>query len=132
MTPVAVGGRDERGAAVVDFVLVSLVLVPLVLGIMQVALVMFVHNTLAAAASEGARFGATIDRGPGAGADRTRQQIRGAVADRFAQQVVARNATVDGVPGVVVHVHAVVPALGLFGPGVSLDVDGHAVKEQAP
>ena len=44
--------RDERGSAVVDFVLVSLVLVPLVLGIMQVALVMFVHNTLASAAHE--------------------------------------------------------------------------------
>jgi Flp pilus assembly protein TadG len=124
--------RDERGSAVVDFVLVSLVLVPLVLGIMQVALVMFVHNTLASAASEGARFGATIDRTPGDGADRTRQQIRGAVADRFAQDVTARDTSVDGVAGVVVHVHAVVPALGLWGPGVSVDVDGHAVKEQAP
>jgi hypothetical protein len=39
---------------------------------------------------------------------------------------------VDGVPGVVVHVHAVVPALGLWGPGVIVDVDGHAVKEEAP
>jgi Flp pilus assembly protein TadG len=125
-------GRDERGSAVVDFVLVSLVLVPLVLGIMQVALVMFVRNTLSSAASEGARFGATIDRTPGDGAARTRQQIGGAIADRFARDVTGRDSTVDGVPGVVVHVHAVVPALGLWGPGVSLDVDGHAVKEQAP
>jgi Flp pilus assembly protein TadG len=124
--------RDERGSAVVDFVLVSLVLVPLVLGIMQVALVMFVHNTLASAASEGARRGATIDRGPGDASALTRQQIRGAVADRFADAVTARNTTVDGVPGVLVHVHAVVPALGLWGPGVTVDVDGHAVKEQAP
>ncbi len=124
--------RDERGSAVVDFVLVSLVLVPLVLGIMQVALVMFVHNTLASAATEGARRGATIDRGPADAEALTRQQIRGAVADRFARQVSARSTTVDGVPGVVVHVHAVVPALGLWGPGVTVDVDGHAVKEQAP
>ncbi len=124
--------RDERGSAVVDFVLVSLVLVPLVLGIMQVALVMFVHNTLASAATEGARRGATIDRGPADAAALTRQQVRGAVADRFARQVSARSTTVDGVPGVVVHVHAVVPALGLWGPGVAIDVDGHAVKEQAP
>ena len=124
--------RDERGSAVIDFVLVSLVLVPLVLGIMQVALVMFVRNTLASAASEGARFGATIDRSPADGAARTRRQVRAAVADRFARDVTARNTKVDGVPGVVVHVHAVVPALGLWGPGVSLDIDGHAVKEQAP
>jgi Flp pilus assembly protein TadG len=113
-------------------VLVSLVLVPLVLGIMQVALVMFVRNTLSSAASEGARFGATIDRTPGDGAARTRQQIGAAIADRFARDVTGRDSKVDGVPGVVVHVHAVVPALGLWGPGVSLDVDGHAVKEQAP
>lgn len=124
--------RDERGSAVVDFVLVSLVLVPLVLGIMQVALVMFVRNTLASAASEGARFGATIDRSPADGAARTRRQVRAAVADRFARDVTARDTKVDGVPGVVVHVHAVVPALGWWGPGVSLDIDGHAVKEQAP
>lgn len=124
--------RDERGSAVVDFVLVSLVLVPLVLGIMQVALVMFVRNTLASAAHEGARRGATIDGGPGDAAELTRQQIRGAVADRFARDVSARGTMVHGVAGVVVHVHAVVPALGLWGPGVSVDVDGHAVKEQAP
>lgn len=125
--------RDgERGAAVVDFVLVTLVLVPLVLGIMQVALVMFVRSTLTSAASEGARYAATIDRGPGQGAARTRQQIGHAITGRFARGVSARNATVDGVPGVVVRVHVVVPPLGLWGPGVALDVEGHAVKEVAP
>jgi Flp pilus assembly protein TadG len=124
--------RDQHGSAAVDFVLVSLVLVPLVLGIMQVALVMFVRTTLASAASEGARYAATIDRGPGEGAARTRQQIDAAISGRFAQGVSAQDATVDGVPGIVVHVRAVVPALGLWGPGVSLDVEGHAVKEQAP
>ena len=45
-------GRRERGSAVVDFVLVLVVLVPVVLGVVQVALVMLVRNTLAAAASD--------------------------------------------------------------------------------
>ena len=49
---------DERGAAVVDFVLVLLVLLPLVLGILQLALVLHVRNTLASAAAEGARHAA--------------------------------------------------------------------------
>ena len=35
----------ERGSAVVDFVLVLVVLVPLFLGILQVALVLLVRNT---------------------------------------------------------------------------------------
>ena len=47
--------RSGRGAAVVDVVLVLAVLVPVVLGIMQVALVLHVRNTLVAAASEGPR-----------------------------------------------------------------------------
>ena len=124
--------RDERGAAVVDFVLVLVVLVPLVLGILQVALVLHVRNTLASAASEGARYAATLDRGPADGVARTRSQIDGAVSGRFADDVSARPATVDGAPGVEVVVHATVPALGLGGPGIELTVTGHAVEEQRP
>jgi len=124
--------RDEGGAAVVDFVLVSMVLVPLVLGLIQVGLVMHVRNTLAAAATEGARYGANIDRSPADGAARTREQVSGAVADRFAQDVSASSETVGGVPTVVVRVRAVVPPLGLWGPGVGLSVTGHGVQETAP
>ena len=109
--------------------LVSLVLVPLVLGLIQVGLVLHVRNTLTAAATEGARYGATLDRGPADGVARTRQQVRGAIADRFARDVSARRTTTGGVPTVEVRVRAVVPALGLWGPGVSLDVEGHGVQE---
>lgn len=124
--------RDERGSAVVDFVLVLVVLVPLVLGILQVALVLHVRNTLASAAAEGARYAATLDRGPADGAERTRSQIDGAVSGRYADDVVARPASIDGAPGVEVVVHATVPALGLGGPGIELTVSGHAVEEQRP
>ena len=124
--------RDDRGAAVVDFVLVLVVLVPLFLGVLQVGLVLHVRNTLTAAASEGARYAATVSGSPSAGATRTRSQIRGALADRFAQRVSAREVLVDGVPGVEVRVVADVPPLGLWGPAVHLDVTGHAVQEVAP
>jgi Flp pilus assembly protein TadG len=117
---------------VVDFVLVLLVLVPVFLGIFQVALVLLVRNTLASAASEGARYGATLDRDPADGAARTRSQIDGAVSGRFAQDVDAHAAVVDGAPGVEVVVHASVPALGIGGPAIELTVTGHAVEEQRP
>ncbi|MGZ4498554.1 MAG: TadE/TadG family type IV pilus assembly protein [Nocardioides sp.] len=120
----------ERGSAVVDFVLVLVVLVPLFLGILQVALVLLVRNTLAAAASEGARYAAVQGRGPADGVARTRQQIGEAVSGRFAQGVEVRHVMVDGAPGIEVVVHARVPALGLGGPAISLDVAGHAVQEQ--
>ncbi len=124
--------RQQRGAAVVDFVLVLVVVVPLFLGILQVALVLHVRNTLTAAASEGARYAATVDRPVDAGAARTRQQIAGGLAARFARDVTARPASVDGAQGVEVEVTAVVPPLGLWGPGVRLRVTGHAVEEVAP
>jgi Flp pilus assembly protein TadG len=117
---------------VVDFVLVLVVLVPLFLGLLQLALVLHVRNTLTAAASEGARYAATADQPVGAGAERTREQIAGALAARFARGVSARSASVRGAPGVEVDVVAQVPALGLWGPAVTLRVAGHAVEEQVP
>ena len=62
----------ERGAAVVEFVLVMVLLVPLVLGIAQVALVLHVRNTLSAAASDGARASAPLEASPADGARRAR------------------------------------------------------------
>jgi Flp pilus assembly protein TadG len=113
----------------VDFVLVLVVLIPLFLAILQVGLVMLVRNTLANAAAEGARHAASLDQDLTAGERRTREQIRGAVSGRFAQHVDARMVSLDGRPTVRVVVRATVPALGLGGPGVSVEVVGHAVEE---
>lgn len=122
--------RSQRGSAVVDFVLVLVVLLPLFLGILQVALVLHVRNTLVAAASEGARYGATADRGPADAVARTREQIVAAIDSRYARAVSARAVSVGGAPGIEVRVEAEVPALGLGGPGIHLVATGHAVEEQ--
>ena len=114
----------------VDFVLVLVVLIPLFLGILQVGLVMLVRNTLANAAAEGARHAASFDQDLAAGERRTREQISGAVSGRFARDIDAQMVSVNGRPTVQVVVRATVPALGLGGPGVSLEVVGHAVEEQ--
>jgi hypothetical protein len=119
----------ERGSAVVDFVLVLLVVLPVFLGILQVALTMHVRNTLASAASEGARYAATADRGPADGAARAREHVRGAISARYARRVSAREVLVGGAPGVAVRIEATVPALGLGGPGLSFTVVGRAVEE---
>jgi Flp pilus assembly protein TadG len=124
-----VRARGSCGAAIVDFVLVLAVLVPLFLGILQLALVLLVRNTLIAAASEGARYAATLDRDEIDGVARTRAQIDGALAAKYAEDVDARPVLIDGAAGIEVTVHAVVPALGLGGPGISLTVTGHAIEE---
>lgn len=123
-------GGGQRGAAVVDIVLVIVVLVPLVLAIIQVALVLHVRNTLAAAAAEGARYAATQGGSSGAGLARTRGQIDDGIAGDFARDIDVRRVVIGGVATVEVVVRASVPALGLGGPGVDLVVEGHAVAEE--
>jgi len=122
--------RGDRGSAVVDFVLVTIILVPLVLGIVQIALVLYVRNTLASAASEGARFGATLDHGPDDGEARARQQILGVLSGRYTRSISARKTALDGAPAVEVTIKATVPAMGIGGPAVSLTVRGHAIQER--
>jgi len=121
--------RGERGSAVVDFVLVSTILVPLFLGILQVGLFLYVRNTVTAAASEGAHYAAVLNRAPADGEARTRDLIDGVVADGLVDSVSAEETEIDGQPGVEVTVHAHMPPLGLWGPGISFTVAGHAVKE---
>ena len=121
--------KPQRGSAVVDFVLVLLVLVPLVLGILQIALVLYVRNTLTSAASEGARFGATLGHTEADGVARTRSQLTGVISADYAHDIEAAPVTIAGAPALEVTVHATVPALGLWGPAVSLTVSGHAVRE---
>jgi hypothetical protein len=114
---------------VVDFVLVLGLLVPLLLGVLQVALVLFVRNTLASAASEGARYAATVDHGAADGIAKTRDQLNGVLSARYAHGIRAHPTSIDGAPAIEITIHAEVPALGLGGPGFALDVTGHAIEE---
>lgn len=107
-------------------------LVPLVLGIVQVGLVLHVRNTITAAATDGARSGAPLGADPAQASERTRTMIRDALDDRYASDVTAVERRMDGIDVVEVRVRTEVPALGLLGPAVPLDVTGHAVREQAP
>lgn len=123
---------SDRGSAVVDFVLVMVLLIPIVLGIVQTGLVLHVRNTLTAAASDGARAGARFGAGPADAVQRARELVTTALADSYARDVSASETVLDGIATVEVVIAAEVPALGLLGPGVSLRVDGHAVKEVVP
>jgi len=121
--------RDDRGSAVVDFVLVSVLLVTLFLGVVQLGVVLHVRNTLVAAAAEGARYGANADRGPDDAADRTRELAAQSLGEGLVQEVSAGFEDVGGSRTVVVEVRARLPLVGLLGPGSTLVVRGHAWDE---
>jgi Flp pilus assembly protein TadG len=122
----------ETGAAVVEFVLVMVLLVPVVLGIAQVGLVLHVRNTATAAASEGARAAAPLGATADDGVARTRQIIGDSLDSQYARDVSARYVVRAGVESAEVVVRARVPALGLFGPAVPVTVSGHAIREVEP
>ncbi len=121
--------RDETGSAIVDFVMVGALLTLMFVGVIQLALVLHVRNTLVDCASEGARYGAFADRTPADGAARTRELIVMSLSPRYADDVTATTTVLDGVAVVEVRVDAPLPVVGLLGPRRGVSVAGHGVDE---
>lgn len=121
--------REDRGSAIVEFTLVAVLLTVLFLALLQLGLALHVRNTLLASAAEGARYAANADRDPGDGEAVTRQLIRNALADSFADRVTSGSETIAGVRTVYVQVDASLPLVGLLGPSRGLQVRGHALEE---
>ncbi|MCT9870176.1 TadE/TadG family type IV pilus assembly protein [Paenarthrobacter aurescens] len=117
---------DERGSAVVDFVLVGALLTVFFMAIVQLTLVLHVRNTLIDAAASGARYGALADRTPADARARTTELIAMALNQDFARDVASSVTTDDGVRTLEVTVKAPFPIVGLVGPGGVMEVKGHA------
>ena len=120
---------DDAGSAVVEFVLVSSMLLLLVLGVLQLGLALHVRNALIAAAGEGARFAALADTGVADGITRTKALVATSLGSSFAVTVAAQSTTVDGIPAIAMTVTAPLPVAGLLGPAGMLEVVGRAPIE---
>lgn len=123
------GRRDERGAAIADFAMVSVLVLVLFLMVVQLGLALHARNTLISCASEGARLGARADALPGQAVSRTQMLITESLSARYARSVTTREALVGGVRVLEVRVVAPIPVIGLLGPDESLDVVGRAFLE---
>lgn len=122
--------RDDSGAAVVDFVLTSTLLLFVFLAVFQLGLALHVRNTLVSCASEGARYGARSGSTPEQGAARARDLIDLSLSERYSEDVSTRvETTGGGVEVLVVDVTAPVPVVGPFGPSEGFDVRGRAFME---
>lgn len=119
----------ERGAAPVEFVLVSALLTLLFLGVVQLGIALHVRNVLVASASEGARYGANADRTDADGAAKTRELITSALDASYAGDVTPSQTLVDGAPVLVITVRARLPLVGLWGPHGVVQVRGRALEE---
>jgi Flp pilus assembly protein TadG len=120
--------RDE-GNALVEFVLVSALVIALAMGVIQLALTLHVRNMMVSAASEGARLAATNDRGPQDGVERTQWLLAESLGG-IQTSVTATDMTIDTAPAVEVVVSAPLPILGLWGAG-TMTVSARAFEEAA-
>lgn len=110
--------------------MVSALLLFVVLAVLQLAVALYVRNTLISAAAEGARFGARADASPADGAARAASLISASLNPSFAERVSARTTrTQDGVDVVVVTVAAPLPVFGPIGPAEGFKVSGRAFSE---
>ncbi|MFI9485532.1 TadE family protein [Promicromonospora sp. NPDC052451] len=122
--------RSEAGSAAAEFVLVSVLVLAIFLGVVQVALAVHVRSLAIDAAAEGARVAARADRGLADGAARTRALLADTLTGAYARDVTAGRTTSGGVAVTEVTVRAPLPVVGLLGPGGVLTVRGHALEEQ--
>ena len=126
----------ERGSAVVEFVLVSVLIVVLLLAVLQVAVYVHVRNVVTASAQEGARYAANADVDSSLGAGRTVEVVAGATSDQTASGLSCTSAEEtdpSGLTLVVVRCTGAVPSLlADLGNLLPLEVTGRAVKETAP
>ncbi|WP_307038086.1 TadE family protein [Arthrobacter sp. B3I4] len=112
-----------------DFVLVGALLTLFFLGIIQLALVLHVRNTLVDAAASGARYGTLADRNAADARERTAQLIGVALTSEFARDVSTAETTYAGIRTLEVTVRAPLPVIGLIGPREMLEVKGHAALQ---
>ncbi|WP_371130797.1 TadE/TadG family type IV pilus assembly protein [Arthrobacter sp. SDTb3-6] len=100
------------------------------LALLQLALVLHVRNTVADAASSAARYGALADRTAQDARDRADLLIGSALGDGYSREVSAGVTSSNGVRILTVSVTAPLPLMGLWGPGRTLEMSGHAVVDK--
>lgn len=113
-----------------DFVLVSMLVALLFVGLLQLGLVLHTRNTLMASAGEGARAGARADATPADGVLRARELIAAQLPDRYADGVTGGAEVLSGARVVRITVSAPLPVIGLFGPAGAIEVSARAYAEQ--
>jgi Flp pilus assembly protein TadG len=126
--------RDEGGAAVVDFVFLSVLLILLLFAVLQVAIYYYARNVAAASAADAARYAAAEGVDPGAGAARAAALIRAGLDDADASAIHCTSApdrdAATGLAVTTVHCHGRIRLL--FSPlraPMTIDVSSSVLRE---
>jgi len=125
--------RDDRGAAVPEFLMVSIVLIFLVMLIMQAILYLYIRSVVVASAAEGARYAANADANPQGGGELASDRIAGGTSNAVAAEIACEGSEQPGEAGATVVQVRCSGELPLFfapmGNVLPLDVRAQALKE---
>jgi len=123
-------GRDsERGAAVVEFVLVSVIALVLTLAVVQLALFLWERNALMGSLSEGARVAATEGRTLADGRRVAVELLQRSVGGRVAGAVPIEGEETAGV--VVLRAEGTLPSFLPGVPGLPVRMTARMHEEEA-
>jgi Flp pilus assembly protein TadG len=78
---------DERGSSVVEFSMMSVLLVLLLFAVLQVAALFYIRSVASSAASDGARYAANAGVSPEAGGDRASTLLARALSPAMARRL---------------------------------------------
>ncbi len=127
----------DRGAAIAEFAMISVLLVFLLFAVLQVAVFFYLRNIVAASAADGARYAASAQVPYSVGGERATEQIRHSLAGGAARAVPCTGSPGQdpgsGLPLVVVQCHGKVRSIFLpIGALLGIDVTSRALKEGTP
>jgi Flp pilus assembly protein TadG len=127
-------GSGDRGAAIVEFAMISVLLLFVLFGVLQVAVYFYVRNIVAASAANGARYAASSDVGYADGGPRASMMLSQAAAGSVARGVVctgrAGSDAASGLQLAVVQCQGRIKSIFLpVGALVHIDVTASALKE---
>jgi Flp pilus assembly protein TadG len=126
-------GRRDDGAAVVEFVLITVPLLLLLLAVLQVAAYMHLRNVVVASAAEGARYAANADRPSADGGPFAEDVLARGVSARAAAAIHCTGEEEAGAGGTVlvaVRCRGAAPALlAVLGHLLPIRATARAIKE---
>ena len=127
----------DAGAAAVDFVMMSILLVMLLLGVLQTAVYFYARNVSAAAAADAARYAAAEGVATRAGGPRAEQLIRAGLDDADASGIQCTGSTgrdaASGLPTTTVRCTGRLRLLFLpLHAPLTISVTSSALKEGTP
>lgn len=126
--------RDDSGAAVIDFVMMSVLLVMLLFAVLQVAVYFYARNIAASSAADAARYAAAERVQPATGGARAEQLIRQGLDDADAEAIACtsrpgRDAK-SGLAVVTVHCRGHIRLLfSPLGSPLTIDVTSSVLRE---